>query len=66
METRQRTIVKAVLWTLLGVVVMLLVGLVFTGSLVIGGGIAVVNAVTGFLFYLIYERLWSHVRWGRQ
>ena len=65
METRQRTVVKAVFWTLLGMVVMVIVGLVFTGSAVVGGGIAVVNAVVGLFSYVIYERLWSNIRWGR-
>ena len=58
METRARTLVKSVLWTALGLVVMAGVGLAFTGM-------AVVNAVIGFLSYLVYERVWSGIRWGR-
>ncbi|MBW4982746.1 DUF2061 domain-containing protein [Mameliella sp. CS4] len=65
METRARTLVKSVLWTALGLVVMAGVGLAFTGSLAVGGGMAVVNAVIGFLSYLVYERVWSGIRWGR-
>lgn len=65
METRQRTVVKAILWTLLGMIVMAVVGLAFTGSIAVGGGIALINAIVGFLSYLIYERVWSQIRWGR-
>ncbi|WP_305969475.1 MULTISPECIES: DUF2061 domain-containing protein [unclassified Mameliella] len=65
METRARTLVKSVLWTALGLVMMAGVGLAFTGSLALGGGMAVVNAVIGFLSYLVYERVWSGIRWGR-
>lgn len=65
METRARTLVKSLLWTALGLVVMAGVGLAFTGSLAVGGGMAVVNAVIGFLSYLVYERVWSGIRWGR-
>lgn len=65
METRARTLVKSVLWTLLGLVVMVGVGFVFTGSLATGGGMAIVNAVLGFVTYLAYERVWAGVRWGR-
>ncbi len=65
METRSRTLLKSVLWTLLGLVTMSLVGLVFTGSLALGGGMAVINAVLGFLSYLVYERIWDGIRWGR-
>lgn len=65
METRARTVVKSVLWTLLGLVVMVGVGFAFTGSLAVGGGMAAINAVLGFLTYLVYERVWSGIRWGR-
>ena len=66
METKQRLMVKAVLWTLLGLITMALVGLAFTGSLATGGGMALFNALLGFLTYLVYERVWSRIRWGRQ
>lgn len=65
METRTRSLIKSVLWTLIGLISMVLVGLAFTGSLAVGGGMAAVNAILGFLSYLIYERVWAGVRWGR-
>ncbi|GAA4222131.1 hypothetical protein GCM10022290_19940 [Sagittula marina] len=66
METRQRTILKSVVWTLIGLFSMGVVGLLFTGSIAVGGGMALVNAIVGFLCYLIYERVWAGIRWGRQ
>ena len=65
METRQRTVIKAVLWTVLGMVIMALVGLILTGSLATGGAMAAINAILGFVSYFLYERVWSRVRWGR-
>ncbi|MCT4610519.1 MAG: DUF2061 domain-containing protein [Pelagimonas sp.] len=65
METRARTLVKSLLWTLLGLVMMALVGLLFTGSVALGGVMALVNAALGFVSYLLYERLWSNIGWGR-
>lgn len=65
METRARSLIKALMWQALGLVVMTLVGLVMTGSVRAGGSIAVVNAALGLSLYLIYERLWQRVRWGR-
>ena len=65
METRVRSTVKAVLWTLIGLISMSVIGLLFTGSLSQGGLMAVVNAALGFISYLVYERVWSKVRWGR-
>jgi len=65
METRQRTVVKAVFWNVLGLSVMALVGLGFTGSVALGGAMAVVNAGLGLVFYVVYERLWQQIAWGR-
>lgn len=65
MESRKRTLVKAVLWNALGLTVMSLVGLVATGSLAVGGAMAVVNTAIGFVTYLAYERFWANVHWGR-
>ncbi len=64
METRRRTLVKALFWNALGLVTMSLVGLAMTGSVAVGGAIAVVNTVIGLTVYIVYERLWARVRWG--
>ncbi len=65
METRRRTLVKAVLWAALGWVVMTLVALAATGSLALGGGLATINTVLGLVNYIAYERIWARVSWGR-
>ncbi|AKO96067.1 hypothetical protein MAA5396_01012 [Marinovum algicola] len=66
LETRERTIVKGVVWIFMGLVVMSLVGLLFTGSVAVGGTMALVNSAIGFVNYVLYERFWAGVRWGRQ
>lgn len=66
METPKRTMVKGTLWILMGLVVMSLVGLLFTGSMAVGGTMALVNSLIGFVNYVLYERLWSRISWGRQ
>ncbi|MFT7595188.1 MAG: putative membrane protein [Paracoccaceae bacterium] len=65
METRQRSIVKAVIWNLIGLCVMALVGFVATGSLAVGGTMALINATIGLTTYILYERIWQNIRWGR-
>jgi len=65
METRARTLVKSGLWTLLGLAIMSLVGLVMTGSAALGGAMAAINSAVGLVCYVLYERVWAHVRWGR-
>lgn len=65
METQQRTAVKAILWTLLGFLAMSAVGLAFTGSLGTGGAMALVNSLVGLATYVLYERIWARIPWGR-
>lgn len=65
METARRTLVKAVLWNALGLVVMGVVGLVMTGSVALGWAMAVLNTAIGLACNIVYERIWSRIRWGR-
>lgn len=66
METRRRTVVKAVLWSVIGLVMMSLVGLIMTVSMAVGGMIAVINTGIGLSCYFLYERLWANISWGRR
>lgn len=65
METRRRSLVKAVIWNLIGLVTMAMVGLIATGSAAVGGTMALVNTALGLVCYLIYERIWANIGWGR-
>lgn len=64
-DSSKRTLVKAVLWNLLGLGSMVLVGFLATGSLALGGGMALANTGVGLVCYVIYERLWAKIDWGR-
>lgn len=65
METRRRSVVKAIIWNAMGLAVMTLVGLIATGSAAVGGALAVVNTAIGLTLYVIYERIWAGISWGR-
>lgn len=65
MESRARTLVKAGLWTLCGLLVMAATAFVATGSLALGGALALVNSAVGLATYVIYERIWARIPWGR-
>ncbi|MBY6081385.1 DUF2061 domain-containing protein [Ruegeria arenilitoris] len=65
METRRRSVVKAIIWNAMGLAVMTVVGLFATGSAAIGGALAVVNTAIGLTLYVIYERIWAGISWGR-
>jgi uncharacterized membrane protein len=36
-----------------------------TGSAALGGALAVANTALGFVAYVLYERCWARVSWGR-
>ncbi len=65
METRRRSVLKAVIWNVIGLMTMSFVGLLATGSLALGGKLAVVNTALGLTMYVAYERIWAGIRWGR-
>jgi len=65
MDTKKRTLIKAILWNVIGLASMLCVGFIATGSLSVGGAMAMVNTAIGLSMYVIYERVWSRVQWGR-
>ena len=65
MESRKRSLVKALIWNIIGLSVMTLVGLAMTGSVGLGGTMALINGALGFATYLIYERVWARINWGR-
>ncbi len=66
MDTPTRLIVKSATWQIAGFVMMMLIGFLFTGSVVASGGIAVAGSVTGFLSYFLHEMIWSKINWGRR
>ncbi len=65
METRRRSVVKALVWNAMGLAMMTLVGLIATGSAALGGMVALVNTAIGLTMYVIYERVWAGISWGR-
>ncbi|SFR56867.1 DUF2061 domain-containing protein [Litoreibacter janthinus] len=64
MESTTRSLVKAMLWTLLGFVMMSGVGYASTGSWALGGGMALANSTLGLVSYVLYERVWARISWG--
>lgn len=66
MESRTRSLVKAITWQLVGLVTMTLLAYLVTGDLGSAGGLALVAAATGFICFLLHERVWAHISWGRR
>ena len=65
MDTKRRTLVKAFVWQIMGLVTMSLIGWIVTGSVAQSSSIAVIGTICSFVTYIFHERVWSRVRWGR-
>lgn len=65
MDSKFRLLIKAVTWQVSGLVSMMLIGFIFTGSIAAGGGIALAGAIVGFAAYFAHEVVWSKIKWGR-
>lgn len=64
MDSRARSIAKAISWQILGLIVTALIGWLYTGSLQQAGGFAVTLQLVGFVIYVVHERAWQAVPWG--
>ena len=65
METTARTVVKALCWQGLGLATMSGIGWMFTGSVAQGGALALTSAGIGLACYILHERVWARIGWGR-
>ena len=65
MESSKRTLAKAICWQVSGLMMMSLIGYLFTGSFSQGGMIAVVGTIVGFVTYFLHERIWARIGWGQ-
>jgi len=65
METTRRTAVKAVTWQAMGLVAMSVLGFLYTGSWQSAGEFALGSAALGLVNFMIHEKLWARIAWGR-
>lgn len=66
MDTSARLLTKSLTWQILGFIMMLIIGYLFTGSVAAGGALALVSVSIGFVSYFLHELAWRKVSWGRR
>lgn len=66
MDSTRRTIAKAITWQALGIITMAALSYPHTGSLIASLSLAVSASASGFVFFLVHEKVWNAVRWGRR
>ena len=65
METHARSIAKAVSWRIVATLTTTLLVFVFTGNIVISGGVGLTELVTKIVIYYVHERVWNAISFGR-
>ena len=65
-ETRFRSIVKAISWRAGGTIVTFTVAWVLAGSLDLAARIGVLDTVIKIGAFYVHERLWNHINLGKQ
>lgn len=65
MDSPKRTLAKTITWQISGFVMMAILGFVVTGSFMAAGGLALTSMVIGTVSYVLHERVWARVHWGR-
>lgn len=64
MESNTRTIVKAISWQALGLLVTGALAWLHTGSVSTALSFALSTAASGLAFFIVHERIWARIGWG--
>lgn len=65
METLRRSVVKSLVWRVLGFAILGALSYVFTGSWTETLGITVTFNLIRVVLYVVHEQLWDRIAWGR-
>ena len=64
-ESKKRSLVKAITWRLVAMVVLGFVSYFFTRNFKEMGEITIFYTIIQIIFYFLHERLWEKISWGR-
>ena len=65
METHVRSVAKAVSWRIVATLTTVLLVYVFTGNLVVSGGVGLTELLSKLLIYYVHERVSNAIGFGR-
>ncbi|MGA9387277.1 MAG: DUF2061 domain-containing protein [Candidatus Bathyarchaeia archaeon] len=65
METHVRSIVKAISWRIVATLTTMLLVFMFTGNLIVSGGVGLTELLSKILIYYVHERIWNVLDFGR-
>ena len=65
LETRRRSLVKAISWRLLAAIITSCVALAMTGEMKFAAKIGAIDTTVKLLIYFLHERAWNKINYGR-
>jgi uncharacterized membrane protein len=63
-ETRKRSIVKAIVWRVIGVIMMMIISYALTQNVSISVELTIWTNLSSFILYYAHERGWNKIKWG--
>jgi uncharacterized membrane protein len=64
-ETRRRSLVKALSWRIVAAIITTLVVLAMTGRLEFAAKIGLIDTLVKLVIYFVHERTWNKIDYGR-
>ncbi len=65
METHLRSLTKAVTWRIVATLTTIVLVFIFTGNLVVSGGVGLAELLSKTVIYYLHERAWNATGFGR-
>ncbi len=65
MDTRLRSIAKAVVWRIVSIIVLVIIAYMITGDLKETSVITILFQVILAVLYYLHERIWGRISWGK-
>ena len=65
METNKRSLLKAISWQIVGIMITVSVAALYTGSMVQSLELTAIYTALSLISYTLHERIWQRIPWGR-
>ncbi len=66
MESRKRSVIKAISWRILGTIDTIILSWIITGKFVFAISIGITELLTKTLLYYAHERMWNRIKYGKK
>jgi len=66
METKTRSIVKSIIWRIIGIILLIVIAYFVTGDLKEMTIITILFHAIRMAMYYFHERIWQHISWGKE